>query len=656
MMGLRAMLGVFFLCLLLPVAALAGAREDAPPWLLQAAALTPPTFDKNVSALVLVDDSIVTVSEDGSITTTYKYAVRILTREGRSSAVALEAYTTDREKVREFHAWLIKPSGQVKAYGKNETLDEAQALNDVYDESRIKRISATADAEPGAVFGFQTVSENRPYFHQSIWYFQDTDPVVSSKISVVVPQGWKVTGTTLNHSPVEPAISGTSYTWELRDLPPIESEPASPPLTDLAPRIAIKYFPGEGARNPGVKAFDDWREVSRWYSELADPQAVPDEQIAARARELTATAKTEGDKVRAIARYVQSLQYISIQIGIGRWRPHAASQVFAKSYGDCKDKANLMRAMLKVVNIESYPVLIFSGDADHVRDTWVSPGQFNHCIIAIRVSNETREPTVIEHQSLGRLLIFDATDEHTPVGDLPDEEQGSWALIAAGDAGTLVRMPALPANASRLEREADVVLTPEGSITATLKEVSTGQTAVAERRAFRSLSNSAYREMIEGWVTRGATAAQVVKINPQDNSTAGSFMLDVEFSAGAYAQLMQNRLLVFKPAIVSRRESLFLTDARRKNPVVLEARSFTETVRVKLPSGFDVDELPDPVKLDTSFGSYETKYSVKDGELVFSRALSQRATTIPVDQYQGVRTFYTRIREAEQAPVVLARK
>ena len=83
-----------------------------------------------------------------------------------------------------------------------------------------------------------------------------------------------MTGTTLNHSPVEPAISGTSYTWELRDLPPIESEPASPPLTDLAPRIAIKYFPGEGARNPGVKAFDDWREVSRWYSELADPQAV----------------------------------------------------------------------------------------------------------------------------------------------------------------------------------------------------------------------------------------------------------------------------------------------------------------------------------------------------------------------------------------------
>lgn len=90
--------------------------------------------------------------------------------------------------------------------------------------------------------------------------------------------------------------------------------------------------------------------------------------------------------------------------------------------------------------------------------------------------------------------------------------------------------------------------------------------------------------------------------------------------------------------------------------MVLESHAFTETVRVKLPVGFDVDELPDPVKLEASFGSYKTSYEVKSGELLFIRTLSQRAGTIPADQYQAVRSFFDRIRAAEQAPVVLAKK
>jgi len=145
-------------------------------------------------------------------------------------------------------------------------------------------------------------------------------------------------------------------------------------------------------------------------------------------------------------------------------------------------------------------------------------------------------------------------------------------------------------------------------------------------------------------------------VEPSDDSAAGRFDLDVDFIAPEYGQLMQQRLLVFKPAIVARRESLYLTEAKRKHPVVLRSTAYSETVRVKLPAGFAVDELPDAVKLDTAFGSYATNYDVKDGELIFSRKLVQRATTIPVEQYNSVRSFFERIRAAEQAPVVLVRK
>jgi hypothetical protein len=119
---------------------------------------------------------------------------------------------------------------------------------------------------------------------------------------------------------------------------------------------------------------------------------------------------------------------------------------------------------------------------------------------------------------------------------------------------------------------------------------------------------------------------------------------------------MQERLMVFKPAAVSRLDSLFLTAATREQPVVLEPYALDETVKVNMPEGFKVDELPDPIKLDTPFGSYATTCEVKDGQLLFTRKLTQRAATIPVAQYEMVRSFFQKIRAAEQSPVVLARK
>jgi hypothetical protein len=638
---------------------LASPADEAPQWLQQAAALKAPEYDKEVPGVVLRKDQNVVVSDDGRLTTTTTYAVRILTREGRGLADAIEMYLTKSGKVSDIHAWLIRPNGVVKKYGKDETADRISDPNDIYDEYRVKEIDASNDAEAGAVFGYQSTSEERPLFNQDIWRFQDRLPSLQSRYSLTLPTGWGASSLTFNHEKIDPTVNGSTYIWELRDLGPIKPEPASPKIYNLAPRVAINYFLSDSGVSAASKGFENWTQVSRWATELHDPQVIPDQAVTAKAHELTANSKTELDRIRAIGRFVQNLQYISIDIGVGRgngYRPHAASQVLAKAYGDCKDKANLMRSLLRAININSYPVAIYSGDPVHVREEWASPYQFNHCIIAVLVSGETASPTIITDAKLGRLLIFDATDSNTPVGDLPEDEQGSFALVIAGESGQLMRMPTLPPESSSFDRQADVVLTSEGSISATVRERANGQMAADFRRQFRGLSAAQYLKVIEGWVGNGATGAKVSRVEPKDNNDGGHFDLDVDFTAINYAQLMQNRLLVFKPAIVSRQESLYLTEATRKHPVVLDSRSFSETVRVKLPVGFEVDELPDPLKLDASFGSYNTTYAVKDGELVFTRILAQRAGIIPAAQYQSVRSFFERIRAAEQAPVVLARK
>lgn len=635
------------------------AADEAPPWLQHVAKQPVPTYEKDVPAVVLHDERRVTISEDGKVVTVNQFAVRILLREGRGFARAVEYYQNDAGRVRELKAWLIRANGAVKKYGGDQTIDAVEDANDIYNESRLRMISASDDADEGAVFGYQSTTEERSIFSQDVWAFQNRIPVLSSRYVLNLPSGWVAKGVTFNHAAITPAVAGSSYTWELTNLAPIAPEPNSPRVSSLAPRIAVSFYSPADKPSSSFKTFTTWAQVSYWLSELHDPQAAANEAIAEKARQLTANASTELEKIRAIASYVQGLRYIAIAIGVNRgggMRPRTAAEVFAKGYGDCKDKANLMRAMLKVLNITSYPVGIYSGDPDYVRDEWASPNQFNHCIIAVKVGDDTQVATVVTHPTLGRLLMFDATDEVTPVGDLPDHEQGSWALIVAGDSGSLLRMPVTPVESNVLERRIEANLSPDGSLAASIKEKANGRWASGYRSEFRQSSRADYQKVIEGWISAGATAARVNKVEPRDDTNAGHFNLDIDFTAAAYGQLMQERLLIFKPAIVSRRQFLALTEAKRKHPVVLTSTAYSETLNLKLPAGFDVDELPDAVKLDTSFGSYATNYEVKDGHLLFTRKLVQKAGTIPVDQYATVRSFFEKIRAAEQSPVVLAKK
>jgi hypothetical protein len=330
--------------------------------------------------------------------------------------------------------------------------------------------------------------------------------------------------------------------------------------------------------------------------------------------------------------------------------------VLARGYGDCKDKANLMRALLRSLKIEAYPVTIYSGDPTFVREQWASPRQFNHCIIAVKVSDATRTPTVIENEKLGRLLIFDATDPYTPVGDLPNYLQGSFALVIAGDNGGLVRMPVTPPETDLLDRKIEVRLTDQGEIMGKLNEHYTGQESTQIRAMQRGLAASDFRSRIERWVTRGATGARLDKIESRDADNRSAFDLDIEFSAQRYGQIMQDKLLVFKPVIVDRRKQLELTEPSRNYPIQIDGSVLRETVSFTLPDGFSVDELPDAVSLSAPFGTYSAKCEVTGNKLLFTRELRMSRMTLPVEKYGVAKDFFAKMREAEQTPVVLMRK
>lgn len=648
---------IFIISTIFLMTAAAFADDPPPQWLANAARQPVPTYRPDIPAVVLYDEEIVSVGQDNKLQTTDNYAVKALSNEGRGFAIAKAYYLVSSGSVKDIKAWLIRSDGSVKYYDKKTILDVISDPDDVYNEGRIKVIDGTADMQSGFTFGYTIVSEDTALFYQDKFSFQGRLPVILSRYSLDLPQGWTAKGTTFNAPEITPQVSGSNYTWEMRALPPIPFEPMGPSTANLSPRIAVNFSPANSS--VANRTFNDWVDVSRWGSGLHDPEVVIDDNVAAKARELTAGAKTEFDKIKSIGKYVQNLQYISIDIGVGYgngFRPRPSNVVLGRGYGDCKDKANLMRAMLKVVGIESYPIAIFSGDPAFVKAQWPSPSQFNHCIIAVKVSAETKSPTIIEHPSLGRLLIFDATDSYTPVGDLPDYLQGSKALIMAGEKGGLAEMPTLPGINNLLERNINATVLPTGELKGNIAEKAVGQTSTVFRRELRTLSQADYKKVLERWLSRSSTGTQLVNFKTKDQHEDASFDLDVEFAAPNYGQLMQDKLLVFKPVIVGRRNSVWFSDAVRTTPIELDANLMKESTTFSLPVGFTVDELPDPVVLRSTFGEYSAACEAKDGKLLCRRSLSMNRIIIPPSDYDKVKDFFAKMREAEQNSVVLIKK
>lgn len=648
-----------FLTLLFAIMAAPAAARSVPSWLAEAAKLPTPAFKvKDVPAVVLLNEESISISSNGTVTRTNRYAVRILLGEGRDEAVARIVYQTDSDKIEDLDAWLLSKTGKTTEYGKKEGLDIALQSNDLYNEARVRLIDASDDAGEGDVFGYESVTAERSVFSQFQFHFQDHLPVISSQFRLTIPDGWRTETVTFNRPDVAPAIAGTTHVWHLRDLPPIPHEAGSPSILSLAPRIAVSFFPTEGTATQ-IRTFSNWNDVARWMAEIEEPQMTINDELAAKAQELTAGLTSEFEKIAAISRYVQNIQYISIQIGTGRgggYVPKSATEVFARSYGDCKDKANLMRAMLSVIKIPAYLVSITANDPTFVREEWASPHQFNHCIIAIKISDDTEAFSVVTHPALGRLLMFDPTDAYTPLGDLPEDEQGSWALIDHKDTHELIKMPVMPAEMNRLDRSIVAILNGNGSITGTVREKTIGQSASTERSQFRNLSSADYARVVQNWIGRGAAGAKTSLIEPKDDQANGSFDLTVDFSAAGYAQIMQNRLMVFRPAIIGRLDRLSLTEGTRVHPYMIDAMSYGETVRIKLPTGFAVDEMPEPADVATAFGKYSANYKV-DGEfLVFNRSLRLDRSIVPAEKYDTVRSFFGKIHQTERSPVVLIKK
>jgi len=641
--------------LVLAAGCAAMAPAAVPDWLREAARL-PVKETGTVAAVVLLDEQATHVRDAGEIRTTYRRAVRILRPEGMNEARVAVQFDSET-RIASLKAWSISPQGREIETKEKDAVETGLSADTLYSDTRSK-ILLIPGAEPGATIGYEYEQRRRPMILQDLWWFQEDVPVRRARFSLKLPAGWEFGSNWVNHGPVEPRLAGERHwVWEMDNIAAIEDEPLMPPWRAVAGRLAVNYYPTEGAGGISLRS---WNDLGRWYHELAAPRRQLTPEIRAKTAELTASLATPEAKLKAVARFAQrDIRYVAIAIGIGGVQPHAAQEILGARYGDCKDKVTLMAAMLSGMGIESHYVLVNSSRGV-VAPAAPSQAAFDHVIIAVRLPKDIPTsglPALYQHPSLGSLLMFDPTDEMTPLGSLRPALQASHGLLVRDAGGEMILLPQLSPESTRLVRSAKLTLSPAGTLFGDVSEQHHGSYAVERRSTLRREAGLDRSKVLERFLGSflGNFTLESAGVENMD-ALEGSLGLHYRFSAANYARTAGDLVLI-RPRVLGSKGMSVIDNRERRYPIEFEVPSQHEDVfEINLPAGYEADELPPPMEASCAFASYRSRTDVKGSVLTYQRSFEVRVSQVPADKLGELNEFLRRVGADERKQAVLRKK
>jgi hypothetical protein len=630
---------------------------DAPQWMHALVNDPIPAYDEKTDAVLLYSETTVTVISAEKIRTQVREAYKILRPNGRYHGTVAVNFNPQK-KIKSLHGWCIPTQGkdyEVKdkdATEQSSSTDGGELITDV--KFRVLHIPAP---DPGNIVGYEIEVEEQPFFLQELWHFQKSDPVLESRYSLQLPPGWDYKISWFNHPEIKPTQTGNnSWQWTLNDIKAIRPEALMPPVEGVAGQGIVSFFTAGG---PALNGFADWDTMGKWYFNLVGTRADASPEIKQQVATLTAKKTNQLQKMQALAAFVQhDVRYVAIELGIGGWQPHPATEVFSNHYGDCKDKATLMRSMLNEIGVESYHVVINTRRGAVTPET-PAHHEFNHVITAIRLPEGLTDPSLIatiQHPKLGRILFFDPTDELTPFGQIRGPLQDNYALLVTPNSGELVELPQQPSSTNSIRRTAKLTLDAAGTLKGEVKELRLGQRASSERWRLRSVTKDGDRiKPIEEHLASSLSSFQITHASLANlQQTDQTFGLDYSFEAENYAKNAGN-LLLMRPRVIGNKGMGFLeTKELRRFPIEFEGpASDTDTFEITIPAGYVVDDLPPPVDADFSFASYHSKTVVSGNVVDYTRTFEQKELSVPVSKAEDLRKFYRMIASDERNTVVL---
>lgn len=513
----------------------------------------------------------------------------------------------------------------------------------IYTDLRQKHVTVRA-LRPGDVLEYHCVWRvHTPLAPNHFWLAEDfSNPesliVLDEQVEVNVPADSKVKlKTAVGFDPViKEQDQRRVYSWKYANLKRVEKD-------EKAEAAKKKADDDDEPKPPQIQmtTFQSWDQVGQWYANLEKDRIVPDEKIRAKTAELVRGRTTDTDKVEALYQYVaRNFRYVSLSLGQGRYQPHAAADVYANQYGDCKDKHTLLSSMLIAAGLRAYPALMNSShkiDAD-----MPSPGQFDHVITAVPLGSET--------------LWMDTTAEVAPFRLISPQLRDKKALLvpATGPA-RLETTPAEPPFLSTEVLEIEGQVNDLGKLTGHTRMIVRGDSELFFRIIFRNTPKSDWKKlsyylsMMSG--ERGQEVSEIKPSEPADFTNP--FEVSYDFTNDDFLDWSSKKLKVGLP-LPSLRLTNFDPDKQESSKPIQLGPPIDVTYRIKisLPSQYQT-RLPLPLKVTRDYAEYSSSYKLEGNTLVAERKFRLRQHELPAARVQDYRAFVAAARADEAQTISL---
>jgi cellulose synthase operon protein C len=518
--------------------------------------------------VILLDDEVTTVNVDGSSRRIVTFVAKAVNTEGRDALI--QAKLPSRGKVRVLDAYSIRKDGErqdASSVGGGTIRYRSLDVGSIVVRKYVHYAPAPPflpNAYASQRFGFQAVNAQT---ERSRWCL-----VLDAGRSLVKFVRGDV------EAKSEKVGDRRVWTFSAHAAPPLVPEIDMPTPEDTLWTVAVSTAP-------------DWAGYARWEQALLTDAFPVSEDLDKRARAITAGAPTPRAKLERLWSWVaQEIRYQQeYEDTIAGVKPHPATVVVERGYGDCKDKAVLLIRLARTVGLDlRFALLRTKPHGEVLRD--VPSQQFNHAIAYVPKQAGIDEP-----------FFVDTTTNGLDIGNLRADDQGALSLVLEPKTGGFEIVP-IPYQAPEMEAIDQVVaidLADPAKARAVDQIHARGTTASGLRRALRSgegakkVYQSIAEELFAGTTLRDGTADEA-----QSLDHPLSIRLDIDLAGVVQSEGDRWRIdlpFPFPPAkaiaLTTRALPLVLTRGVRKLQIVAD-----------LPEGQVVDHAP--ADLDVEHGCF----------------------------------------------------
>ncbi len=605
-----------------------------------------PALLKNANAVVRLEHVRFEINNTKDATLENHYVITILNENGDDWADFEEYYNRFRE-VESVEAILYDANGKQLKRIKKKDLEDRSGVSgsNLIDDNRIKHHNFYYKVYPYTVEYLIEIKYKSTLFFPR-WTPRGSEKlsVENSSMSIVCPTAYRFRYKAFNYDkdPVVTQEKNKSVsTWSASNLNAITREPFGPMWHELSTMVI--FGPTEFQVDEYKGEMATWQDFGKFVYTLKQGRDQLPDNIRQTVHQLSNGISDPYRKIALLYEFMQSnTRYISIQLGIGGWQPFDAKEVATKGYGDCKALTNYMYSLLKEAGILSYYVLVRAGrNANYITADFPSQ-QFNHVILCVPLSKKDS-------------VWLECTSQTMPAGYLGDFTSDRFALLIDEQGGKLVRTPKYGINENVQTRNIKAKLDDDGSLYLTAATSYTGMQQDDLHEMIHHLSKEKVKEYLHEQLDFSTYDITQFDYKEAKNPLP-AINESLNITVSNYAAITGKRLFIL-PNVMTRSGRKLSQDSTRKYDIQLnyEYRD-VDTVEIEIPGGFELEAVPQAVKVAGKFGSYSSAVQLKDNKLYYFRSVEQIGGRFPAKDYPDLVKFYESVYKADRNKVVLVRK